>query len=130
MKHLLFPILLFVFLCSVSCSRTGDTLSHEGARRAAERYFNFLLDGEVEQYVDGLVGADSMSEDLRGEMIDLMAQFVAARNLNREMLSVVAADDSLRDSSAYVLLDILYHDSTTERVGMPLVFSDGRWWMQ
>ena len=131
MKRILFPIAMFAIACSlVCCSGKGDRLTHKSARHAAERYFTMLIDGHYEEYVDGLAGSDSMPEDLRSEMIDLVAQFAVNHKVRREMLSVVAADDSLRDSTAFVLLDVFYGDSTSERVGMPLVFSDGRWLMQ
>lgn len=131
MKRILFPIALCAIVCSLACcSGNGNSLTHKSARHAAERYFTMLIDGRYEEYVGGLSGADSMPQDLRDEMVDLVAQFAANHKVRREMLNVVAADDSLRDSTAFVLLDVFYGDSTSERIGMPLIFSDGRWLMQ
>ncbi len=89
-----------------------------------------LIDGHYDTYVDGLIGSDSMPDDMRSQMIDLLAQFMAQQRVNRELLHVSATSDSIQDSTAYVFLDILYGDSVSEQVGMSLQFIDNRWRMQ
>ena len=130
MKRILLPIFLGALLCAAACSREGDRLTHSSARRAAERYFTMLIDGHYDTYVDGLIGSDSMPDDMRSQMIDLLAQFMAQQRVNRELLHVSATSDSIQDSTAYVFLDILYGDSVSEQVGMSLQFIDNRWRMQ
>lgn len=129
MRKLIYPIYIMLALCITSCHK-GDSLTHSSARRAAERYFNMLIDGKYEAYIDGMVDADSMPDDLRSQMADMLAQFCEGQKLNKGMLSVTATADTIADSAAYVYLDILYGDSTTEQVGMPLLFTDKRWRMQ
>ncbi len=130
MKRALFLLLPLLLFAASACRPKGDRLTGESARQAAERYFNMLIQGQYEQYVDGMVSSTDMSTELRSQMIDLLSQFCESQQLDRAMLSAQATADSLQDSSAYVRLDVLYGDSTTEEVGMPLVFSGGRWLMQ
>jgi len=129
MKYLLLPIVFFM-LCLASCSTKGDSLTHDSAQRAAERYYGMLIHGEYEQYVSGIYGFEGMPEDQRSQMVDLMAQFMEGQPEGRKILNAVATSDSLQDSVAYVFLDILYGDSTTEHVGLPLVFHREQWWIQ
>ena len=71
-----------------------------------------------------------MPDDMRSQMVDLMAQFMAQQSVNRGLLRVTATSDTIQDSTAYVYLDILYGDSVSEQVGMPLQFVGDRWRMQ
>ena len=129
MKKLLIPLCFGIFFV-VACSRKGDSLTHDSARQAAERYFTMLLDGRYEEYVNGLVDTDTMPDDMRSQMVDLMAQFMKQQSLNRGLLSVTATSDTIQDSTAYVFLDVLYGDSVSEQVGMPLRFVGDRWRME
>jgi hypothetical protein len=129
MKKLFIPLCIGVALFA-ACSQKGDSLTHDSARQAAERYFTMLIDGRYEEYVDGLVCTDSMPDDMRSQMVDLMAQFMAQQSVNRGLLRVTATSDTIQDSTAYVYLDILYGDSVSEQVGMPLQFVGDRWRMQ
>ncbi|MCR4921530.1 MAG: hypothetical protein K5945_07495 [Bacteroidaceae bacterium] len=130
MKRILIPICIGALFCIAACTGQGDRLTHSSARRAAERYFTMLIDGHYDEYVDGLVGSDSMADDMRSQMTDLLAQFMAQQRVKRELLRVEATADSLLDSTAYVYLDILYGDSASEQVGMSLRFVGDRWRMQ
>ena len=130
MKRILLPIFLGALLCVAACSRQSDRLTHASARQAAERYFTMLIDGRYDAYVDGLIGSDSMPDDMRSQMIDLLAQFMVQQRVNRDLLHVTATSDSIKDSTAYVYLDILYGDSVSEQVGMSLQFIGNRWRMQ
>ena len=132
MKRLIYPICLIMLLSIAACRKHGDALTHASARRAAERYFTMIIDKHYEQFVDGLVGTDSIPDTLRSQMIDLLAQAYEkqANEINKKMLKVSATADSIQDSTAYVFLDVLYGDSTTEQVGMLLLFDGERWLMQ
>lgn len=129
MKKLLISLCIGVVLV-VACTRKGDSLTHDSARQAAERYFTMLLDGRYEEYVNGLVGMDTMPDDMRSQMVDLMAQFMKQQSVNRGLLRVTATSDTIQDSTAYVYLDVLYGDSVSEQVGMPLRFVNDRWCME
>lgn len=127
MKQILIPLALLC-LCCVSCGRSSkaDTLTHEGARLSAERYYIRLLEGNYEDYVAGMVNADSMPPLLRSQMTDLMAQYM---NEQRAMglMQVTAKSDSLQDSLAHVFLTFQYKDSLQENVCLPMVFQNGKW---
>lgn len=115
-----------LLLCVAACSSDKDELSRRGVRLAAERYYDFLLEDNYEAYVDGFLGADSMPQELRTQMIDLMAQYMAEQK-EKGLVDVVATAEELRDSSAFVFLEMQYADSLREQIGIPLVFQGGRW---
>ncbi len=130
MKKFLLPLSIAIVCTLAACRHRGDTLSHASARKAAERYMKMLIDGRYEDYISGMVDGDSLPADMRSQMVDLLAQFCQGQSLNKSMLAVSATADSIQDSTAYVYLDVTYGDSTTEQVGMQLVYIGERWFMQ
>lgn len=113
-------------LGAAACSSDKDELSRSGARKAAERYYDYLLQDDYESYVNGFLGADSMPQELRSQMVDLMVQYMADQK-SKGLCDVVATEAELQDSNAYVFLEMLYADSLREQIGVPVVFHDGRW---
>ena len=93
---------------------------------AAERYYDYLLNEDYDSYVSGFLGADSMPQELRTQMVDLMAQYMAEQK-SKGLYDVVATSEELHDSTAYVFLEMQYADSISEQIAIPLVFHDKRW---
>ncbi len=114
-----------------ACHRNDD-ITHERVRKVAEEYFSYLVDGKYEDYVRGMVDADSMPELYRSQLVDMVAQFSAQQQKCHGGISFARAmADSLSDSiHAHVFLDVHFGDSTVERVGMPLRYQNGRWKME
>lgn len=130
MNRLLFPLLLSFLLLSCHGS-TGDDLSHESVRRAAQDYYMLLIQGHYEQFVSGMADTDSIPASYRSQLIDMVAQHVAEQEQkNGELLQVVATADSLRDSTAFVFLDLHYADNLVEQIMVPMVFQRDRWRMR
>lgn len=110
----------------VACSSDKDEFSRKGVRMAAERYYDYLLNEDYDSYVSGFLGADSMPQELRTQMVDLMAQYMAEQK-SKGLYDVVATSEELHDSTAYVFLEMQYADSISEQIAIPLVFHDKRW---
>lgn len=122
---------LAVWVCG-SCHRKPrtDELSDASACYVAEIYYGYLKDGKAEEYVSFVGSQDSMPEGYRTQMVDLMKQYVA--NLQRKkggILEVQAAGDTIFGNEAQVFLDVLYGDSSSERVDMLLYFENKQWRM-
>jgi hypothetical protein len=132
MKHASILFLSLVALLA-SCTKTEtDTFSHESAQQAAKRYYTHFTQGDAKQFVEGMVNAESFSEDYRMQMQDVIAH--AAKELTKRggVVRIVALSDSLyaADSTAYVFLDLVFADSIHEQVGLPMVFRQSKWRMK
>ena len=124
--HSLFIILLALAMMT-SCS--GD--DHHRVRDAAEKSYRYLQKGKYEKFVGEIAYADSMSEDYRVQMIDLIKEYAVSQEMQHgKLVKVEATDDTIMDALAHVYLQISYADNTSEEVGVPMVRVDGDWKMQ
>ena len=118
-------LLTVVFL---ACSRGQFT--HEAARKAAEKYYSMLIKGDYKGFVNGYAGAENLPEDFRSQLTDATAQFMARDDM-RSLMEVKAISDSLgEDSTAYVMLQLCFSDSTSEQIELPLVLLEKGWKMK
>ena len=105
----------------------------ELAGLAAKGYYQHLVKGEYEQFVEGRLMADSLPADYRSQLIEGYKQFVAQQLEARKGIQEVSVSRAYTDSLAgytNVLLMLCYGDSTTEEVVVPMVERDGRWMMK
>jgi hypothetical protein len=120
--------IISLLLLLAACSR--GLMTHKAAREAAEQYYTMLIKGDYKGFVNGYAGAESMPADYRSQLADATAQFMADDNM-RNLCSVMALSDSLsEDSTAFVLLQLQFTDSTTERIELPLILKEDGWKMR
>ena len=116
------------FLLFAACSR--GLMTHKAAREAAESYYSMLIKGDYKGFVNGYADAESMPADFRSQLEDAMAQFMANDDM-RSLLNVSALSDSLgEDSTAFVMLQLQFSDSTTEEIELPLILQEDGWKMR
>jgi len=128
-KMTLFAIFA-VTMMTLSCS-SDLTRDQRRVRRAAERCYSYLQKGKYEKFVGEIAYADSMSEDYRAQMVDLVKEFAASQEAQHgKLLEAEAIGDTIIDAMAQVYLLVSYADSTSEEVGLPMVKVDGDWKMQ
>ena len=122
-------MLTMLFSCS---EKQGDAFTNESVQQAAQHYYTLFVQGNAQQYVEGLAGAESFSEDYKQQMQNVIAQ--GARELERKggVVRVEALSDTLyvADSTAYVYLDLVFSDSIHEQIGVPMIFRKGSWWIK
>ena len=125
-SSIFFYLLLSTFF--VACS--GGYYSHEAVRQAAEQYYSLLIQGDYTGFVNGYADAENMPEDFRSQLADATTQFMAKDDM-RSLISVEATSDSIgEDSTAYVMLQLHFSDSTSEQVGLSLVLQEDVWKMK
>ena len=125
-SSIFFCLLLSTFF--VACS--GSNYSHEAAREAAEEFYSMLIEGNYKGFVQGYADAENMPEDFRSQLADATAQFMAKDDM-RSLCRVEATSDSLsEDSTAYVMLQLHFNDSTSEQVGLSLILTEAGWKMK
>ena len=124
------PLILLMVLLAACSSPSKE----EMASLAAKGYYEHLIKGETEQFLAGRVGADSLPESYRSQLLDAYRQFVAQQEQNHlgihEVRVVRAQTDSLADYTN-VFLTLCFGDSTNEEIVVPMVEQgEGRWRMR
>jgi hypothetical protein len=103
------------------------------ASLAAKGYYQHLVDGDYDHFLEGRVMADSLPADYRSQLNDAYAQFLAQQTSSRGGIREVRVSRAFTDSTlnyTSVLLMLCYGDSTTEEVVVPMIERDGRWMMK
>ena len=112
----------------LACSK--GQMTHEAAQKAAEKYYKMLIKGNYKGFVNGYASAENMPEDFRSQLVDATAQFMTKDDMRR-LKSVKAISDSLlEDSTAYVMLQLNFSDSTSEQIELPLILMENDWKMK
>lgn len=132
-KSLVGIVGLFVFLgiLGMSC---GNPTAEEMASLAAKGYYEHLIHGEYEQFLQGKVGLNKHSEqEYWNQLRDNCHQFVhqqeqAHRGIH-EVKVVNAKTDTLQKYTN-VFMMLCFGDSTNEEIVVPMVERDGRWYMR
>jgi len=115
-------------VCLFACKK--GLMTHEAVREAAEEFYSMLIKGNYKGFVEGYADAENMPEDFRSQLEDATAQFMAKDDM-RSLISVEATSDSIgEDSTAYVMLQLHFSDSTSEQVGLSLVLQEDVWKMK
>ena len=128
-KFAYIAILVFI-VCGAACS---SPTREELASLAAKGYYQHLVQGEYEQFIEGRFMADSLPADYRSQLIEGYKQFVAQQLEARKGIQEVSVSRAYTDSLAgytNVLLMLCYGDCTTEEVVVPMVERNGRWMMK
>ena len=117
-----------LLLLLLACSR--GQFSHKAARKAAEKYYTMLIKGNYKGFVKGYAYSEDLPEDFRSQLVDMTAQFMTKDDMRR-LKSVKAISDSLlEDSTAYVMLQLNFSDSTSEQIELPLILMKEGWKMK
>lgn len=130
MRKLVYLVLLVSLAQWAACS---SPTREELASLAAKGYYQHLIEGDFDHFLEGRVMADSLPDDYRSQLIDGYSQFLAQQVKVRGGINEVRISRAFTDSTQQytsVLLMLCYGDSTTEEVVVPMVEHDGRWMMK
>ncbi len=130
MRKLVYLVLLVFLALWVACS---SPTREELASLAAKGYYQHLIEGDFDHFLEGRVMADSLPDDYRSQLIDGYSQFLAQQVKARGGINEVRISRAFTDSTQQytsVLLMLCYGDSTSEEVVVPMVERNGRWMMK
>ena len=128
MKHLLIFFLAFLALCACS-SPTPE----EMASLAAKGYYEHLVNGEYDEFLDGKAGSDSLPDAYRQQLLSGYKQFVSQQNILHNGINEIRVVNARRDSIlnyTNVFLMLCFGDSTNEQVSVPMIVHNGIWRMK
>ena len=132
-KRLVGIVGLFVFLGMLGMS-CGNPTAEEMASLAAKGYYEHLIHGEYEQFLQGKAGLNKHSEEeywnqLRDNCHQFVHQQEQAHRGIHEVRVVNAKTDTLQKYTN-VFMMLCFGDSTNEEIVVPMVERDGRWYMR
>ncbi|MBE6267363.1 MAG: hypothetical protein E7102_13015 [Prevotella ruminicola] len=130
MRKLVYLVLLVFLAQWAACS---SPTREELASLAAKGYYQHLIEGDYNHFLEGRVMADSLPDNYRSQLIDGYSQFLAQQVKARGGINEVRISRAFTDSTQQytsVLLMLCYGDSTSEEVVVPMVERNGRWMMK
>ena len=114
----------------VACSGPS---AEELASLAAKGYYEHMLKGEYDSFLEGMNGFDSIPDDYREQLLVSYKQFMHQQEqVHRgicEVRIVNAKTDTIQKYTS-VFLMLCFGDSTNEEVVVPMVEHNGRWRMK
>lgn len=131
MRWLPVSFILSLLLTLVACSR--EIAPGDIAAQAAKQYYEYLLEGKYDLFVDGMNQPDTIPGSYRKQLITNAKMFVGQQKEEhhgiREVRVVSAEADTAR-RVANVFIVFAYGDSTSEEVLVPMVLRKGVWYMR
>ena len=134
MKHR-YSVCLIVLaaMLVIACGGKSDDNPSEMVGRTAKLYYDNLLHGRYDVFVDGFYRPDSIPDSYRSQLIDNARMYVAQMNddhhgLYRVDLIRATADTARNEGRAFLLL--CFADSTREEIVVPMVRVEKLWMMR
>ncbi len=128
MKYLLaFILALLLFM---ACANPSP---EEMASIAAKGYYNHLVNGEYEVFLEGKEGADSLPDDYREQLLTSYRQFMAQQNRDHHGILDIRISNAVTDTALQytnVFLVLCFGDSVNEEIVVPMVERNGSWRMK
>lgn len=131
MRHLLSVVIATAVLSACSWNKSPE----EEAAKAALAYYHSLLEDSPEDFLQGRVGADSLPDQYRAQLLQTYRHFMAEMEEKHGGIREVSisANVGRRDSTlnlTYAFLMLEFGDSTQEEITVPMVEVDGEWKMK
>ena len=122
--------LLWAFLALIAVVACSDLTPEELASLAAKGYYDHLIHGEYEQFLEGKDGAENLSDTYREQLLTSYKQFMAQQNQVHHGIREVRISRATTDTVQHltsVFLVLCYGDSINEEIVVPMV-EQGRGW--
>ena len=118
----------FFFLHSLFFMSCTDPTPEELASLAAKGYYEHLVAGEYDAYLEGVNGVADAPEDYRQQLRIAAEQYVKLVNDRYKGIKSIEVSSAKTDTSLHytnVFLILCFGDSTREEVCVPMVETDG-----
>lgn len=116
--------LLMAILLLCGCSRQGQS-PEEQAGIAAKEYYDRLLAGDIDAFLNGKADIDSVPADYRSQMYAACEQYKKELDETHGGVAAITVSNARKDSTrqmmmqAFLLLN--FRDSTKEEIIVPMV---------
>lgn len=126
-------LLLGIILMVASCGKSEKTDDGMIAAHAAKLYYENLIRGKGDQFLDGTDMPDMIPDDYRRQLLKNFEQFCVQQKEEHkgiDSVSINHAEFFEKDSTASVFLLLHFGDSTTEQIVVPMLKKKGLWIMR
>lgn len=116
-----------------ACHHAEGPTPGDIAAQAAKVYYDYLLQGKPEQWVDGFLRQDSIPSSYRRQLVDNARMFMGQQTSDHgglKSVSVRGSQFNASDSTAIALLGFQYAEGDSEQVAVPMVCVGGVWYMK
>ena len=119
-------------LLLAACSKSSP---EQRAAEAAQAYYQQLVDGYPEGFLEGKAGVDSLPADYCDQLVAVYKQYIDELQQKHQGLHAVRIADNVarRDTLQHLMYTFLllsYGDSTQEEITVPMVEVGGEWKMK
>lgn len=132
MRKLLFFIISLGILGFASCKKESPDPGYY-AGIAAKGYYDLLIQGKYQEYVDGFNMPNKISDGYRNQLLLNAQMFVEQQTEEHQgmkKVSVLSAKADTAHHVADVFLAVIYGDSTKEQIVVPMVMIKNQWKMR
>lgn len=127
-------LVIFVFGAMLLASCKQEEVKPEDvALQAAKVYYEQLLAGDYNSFVDGTLKGDSVPQAYRQQLLLNMQMFMERQKAEHKGIASVKPIRAVADTAAHTaetFLSITYADSTREEIVVPMVERKGVWYMR
>lgn len=127
-------MLRFAFgLCALCWSCGRSIAPEEVAAQSAKAYYDLLIQGKFDQFVDGCYRADSIPSSYREQLIANAKMFMGEQHDAHRGIKEVCVVRGTADTARHTVnafLRFVYGDNTREDVVVPMVERKGVWYMR
>lgn len=124
--------MLVAMVAIAGCSKR-EVNGNMAAATFAKGYYERLIEGNYEGYVDALNYPDSIPSGYRQQLV-LNARLFAEKQKSLHggwvAVDIAGCDVDSLSSTAQAVLYLCYADSTREKVVVPMVERSGRWYIR
>ncbi len=130
MKRVAYALVAAVVVLSACWDDRNNV--HEEVQRVARESFGCILEGDVDGWLALVAGYDSLPGDYRTQLRDAMLQHLdKEQQAHGGLLSAEVTGDNVTDSiTAEAYVQLLYADSISERIHLPMVRRNGVWYIR
>lgn len=130
MKNFSISLLIVVVISFVSCTKQK---TEDLAAKAAKEYYENLINGKYDLYVDGTANTYNIPKEYREQLITNVKQFAAVQKEERGAIKnvrVVNSTYNKKKNVADVYMVVCYADSASEEIVVPMIEKKGKWLMR
>ncbi len=131
MRRLLIITTCCVLLSIFSCM--NEKKVDFAAANMAKTYYEHLLNGRYEKFVEGMDFPEQIPEGYREQLVLNAKMFVEEQQNEHRGLTDVRVVNCVNDSTdkgAHAYLLLVFNDSVMEEVVVPMIKRDGTWYMK
>lgn len=133
MRHLLYIVLALTLFSFASCGKGEEPNPEELVAQTAKTYYDYLIQGKYDAYVDGFYRPDSIPGSYREQLIVSAKQYVWQMKDDHKGLDSVTIAGAKADTTKHVghaFLVLCFKDSTREEIVVPMTLKKGNWMMR